>query len=339
MNTILVPLDGSALAERVVPYIGRLAPILGANVCLLHSLSNVDRDNVLTESLLGAYGIVETPEALRERKQRAWETMRQHAEAYLATQARYLQESGLAVETEVNFGAPDKIIVEVARERHATLIAMATHGYGGLKCWTLGSVTDRVVHTATTPVFIVRGAEPAPASDPNMRRILLPLDGSALARQALPLATELATGANAELILLDAIAPAIETQIGVRPLGRPIPQYEVVLELLRRRARRDLGALADQLRGRGLQVKTAVMDGHAAEVIVDEAARRGVDVIVMATHGYSGLKRWALGSVADKVLHTATMPLVLVRVQEIEDQVGVDAGTSSDAPASYLIHL
>ena len=83
----------------------------------------------------------------------------------------------------------------------------------------------------------------------------------------------------------------------------------------RDRATSELGAQADALRLRDIAVKTAVVNGHAAEVLVDEAARRGVDLIVMATHGYSGLKRWALGSVADKVLHATTTPLLLVRAQ------------------------
>jgi nucleotide-binding universal stress UspA family protein len=334
MNTILVPLDGSAMAERVLPHVRGLASLLGARVCLLTAVVANDYDNILTETLIGAYGLVETPEALQERKQRAWETMRQHAEGYLATQARYLQDSGLDVETEVNFGPPAKIIVEVARERHVTLIAMATHGYSGLKRWTLGSVTDQVVHTATAPVLVVRGADPAPQTDPTIKRILVPLDGSAFARQALPLATELAIRANADLILLEAIAPTIETAARFRPVGRPILQYAEMMELLHWHAQLDLGALAEQLRMRGLHVKTSIVNGHAAEVIVDEAEQRGVDLIVMATHGYSGLKRWALGSVAHKVLHAATMPLVLVRARASADEVGAGAGTTFDASSS-----
>ncbi len=320
MKTILVPLDGSALAERVLPHVRALASMLGARVCLLKVVAFGDYDNMLTETLMGAYGIVESPEALRDRERSKWEVIRQHAEGYLATQAVYLREAGLEVQTEVNAGSPAKIIVEVAREQHATLIAMATHGYGGIKRWTLGSVTDQVVHTATTPVFVVRGVEPEQLAALEIKRILVPLDGSALARQALPLAAELAASANAELILLEAIAPTIETMVGFRPLGRSSPQYAEMLELLHWHAQHDLGALAEQLGQSGLDVHTSIVNGHAAEVIVDEAARRGVDLVVMATHGYSGLKRWALGSVAHKVLHTATMPLVLVRAQTVEEE-------------------
>jgi nucleotide-binding universal stress UspA family protein len=333
MKTILVPLDGSALAERVLPYVRGLAPLLGAKVCLLQSLSDADHDTLLIEGLLGAYGFVEAPEALRERKQRVWETMREHAEGYLATQALELREAGLDVETEVNVGPPAKIIIEVAQERHATLIAMATHGYGGVKRWTLGGVTDQVVHMATTPVLVVHGAASAPQTDPTFERILVPLDGSAFAHQALPLARELAANANAELVLLEAIAPSIETQIGARPFGRPIPRYSEVLEMLRRQATQDLGALANQLRACGLHASTVVKNGPAAEVIVDEAAQGQIDLIVMATHGYSGMKRWALGSVAHKVLHGVTTPILLVRTQAIESQLGTSIGTAT--PLEY----
>jgi nucleotide-binding universal stress UspA family protein len=329
MNTIVVPLDGSALAERVLPYVRGLAPLLGAKVCLLHSLSEADYDIMLTEGLLGAYGFVEAPEVLRERRLRSWDTMREHAEGYLATKALELREAGLEVETEVNVGSPAKIIVEVARERHATLIAMATHGYGGVKRWTLGSVTEQVTHTATTPVFVVHGAAPEPPADPTFERILVPLDGSAFANQVLPLVRKLAARGNSELVLLEAIAPSIETQISARSFGRSIPRYGVGLEMLRRQATQDLGALANQLRANGLRASISVKNGPAADAIVDEAEQCEIDMIVMATHGYSGMKRWALGSVAHKVLHGITTPILLVRPQAIENWLGSSTETST----------
>src|SRR5262245_4621097 len=192
MDTIVVPLDGSALAERVLPHVRGLARMLGARVCLLQAIWDVDYDDMMAESLLSAYAVGDSARALQERRGRDWNRRRGHAEGYLAAQALHLQEADLTVETEVHVGSPEEIIVEVARQHQATLIAMATHGYGGLKRWTLGSVTDKVVHTATRPVFVVRGGEVAPPVAPPIKRILVPLDGSDLARQALPLAVELA---------------------------------------------------------------------------------------------------------------------------------------------------
>ena len=88
-----------------------------------------------------------------------------------------------------------------------------------------------------------------------------------------------------------------------------------MLNALHEQASRQLNAVAAELRNDGLTVTPVVDNGHAAEVIVDEATRRNASLIVMATHGRGGLRRWAMGSVADKVLHAATMPLVLVRAQ------------------------
>jgi nucleotide-binding universal stress UspA family protein len=175
----------------------------------------------------------------------------------------------------------------------------------------------------------VHGAAPAPHADPTFERILVPLDGSAFANQVLPLARELAAKTNAELVLLEAIAPSIETQIAARPFGRPIPEYTAVLEMLRRQATQDLGALANQFHAHGLHASIAVKNGPAADAIVDEAEQSEVDLIVMATHGYSGIKRWALGSVAHKVLHAVTTPILLVRPQAIERQLGARSGTST----------
>jgi nucleotide-binding universal stress UspA family protein len=145
---------------------------------------------------------------------------------------------------------------------------------------------------------------------------MVPLDGSTLARQVLPLAAEVAKLAGAELLLLRAVAATIESYPGFPPMpGQTLPQLGEVLEALRDQAINQLGALADELRTPEMPVKTRVVNGPAAEVLVDEAEQQGVDLIVMATHGYSGVKRWALGSVADKVLHATTTPLLLVRVQ------------------------
>ncbi|HWQ15114.1 MAG TPA: universal stress protein, partial [Roseiflexaceae bacterium] len=226
-----------------------------------------------------------------------------------------LAEQGVEVGTEVRCGPPAEVIVETAEGEHVALIAMATHGYSGLKRWALGSTADKVVHATGTPVLLVRGEAPAP-QEVRIRRILLPLDGSRLARQALPLAAELAVRARGELLLLRAIVPTLEIMAGMPPSARMPVQYEDLTEPMRAFAQQELNELAEQLRAEVPQVVSLAPIGPAAEVIVDEAAAHHADLIVMATHGYSGLKRWALGSTADKVLHTSTTPLILVRARE-----------------------
>ena len=118
---------------------------------------------------------------------------------------RMLRGFGIDVETDVRCGPAPDVIIEAAEGLHISMIAMATHGYSGLRRWALGSVTDRVVHATATPVFVVRGAKPAPVDPVVFKRVMVPLDGSPLAAQALPLAADLAERARAELLLMQAV--------------------------------------------------------------------------------------------------------------------------------------
>lgn len=314
MKTILVPLDGSALAEHVLPYVREIAPLLDADIRLLRVIPDTAIENGETfgYDLATLYGVAEAVMARQEHDARVRETLRERAAQYLATLAEQLTAAGFQATTEVRCGPPAEVIVEVAESEHVAMIAMGTHGYGGVRRWALGSTTDRVVHATSTPVLLVRADAPDPA--PTLQRIVLPLDGSAIAEQALPLAVDLARRAGAELVLLRATMPMIEIGAGMPPAGRMPPQIEDLTETIRGYAEEELNTLAGRLRGEIAQVLVHAPVGSAAEVIVDEAAEHA-DLIVMATHGYSGLRRWALGSTADKVLHASRTPLLLVRAK------------------------
>ena len=307
MKTILVPLDGSALAEQILPYVRMLAPLAGATIHLLRVVPDDEKNTLLASDPAVLYEAEASSMPMWEREAWIWDMLRQRAEGYLDAQTTALRLDGFDVHSHVQIGAPAEMIIAVAEQVHADLIAMATHGYTGFKRWTLGSVTDKVVQATTTPVFVVP-SHAAPAGEPRLKRILLPLDGSGFARQALPLATELTTHAHAELLLFWAVSPSIEVYHGTL-----LPAS--VQNMLRGHAQEELRVLAGELRHSEISVKTAVVIGYPAEEIVEAAARHQVDLIVMATHGYGGLRRWALGSVADKVLHATPTPLLLVRPQ------------------------
>ena len=320
MPTILVPLDGSAHADQVLPYVAYLARQLDAGIRLLRvvpeplSETPVLQDAAAVDRV--AAGVPMPPPQMAP-----IERLQSHAAADERAAALALRAFGLDVQLDVEVGDPAETIVEVAADRHVSMIAMATHGYGGLRRWALGSVTDKVIQAAPVPVFVVRSAaRDARAVGPlELRRVLVPLDGSALAMQALPLAIELASATGAHLILLRAIPQT-------RPIEEPAPLLgddrrrhpgEAYLEA-RARAFAELQSLAGELRERhGVVVACNVRPGAAAEAIIEEAEQRSVDLVVMATHGYSGLRRWALGSVADKVLHGGLAPLLLVRSGEV----------------------
>ena len=313
MKTILVPLDGSAIAEQVMPAVRLLAPLIAARVHLLVVITDEQRHRLIAQFAADQAAAGDQGETDWHWEHRAQMQLARAAEAYLADQTQALRAAGFDVTFEVTCGTPAERIVDIAANEPAALIAMATHGYSGLRRWTLGSVADKVVQATQTPILLVRAGEP-PAGTQSLQRILVPLDGSALAEQALPLAIELAVRAQAELLLFHALRPLVVASPGLLPFHRPAPSidfpargHEQALQHLR-------GAI-ERWRPPEIAVLPLVTSGEPAQEIVDIAAHEHADLIVMATHGYSGVRRWALGSVADNVLHSSATPLLLVRAQ------------------------
>lgn len=317
MKTILVPLDGSALAEQVLPYVYALAPVINADIHLLRVVKDVkhNADADLVNTIASMYGTNDPLVTELQYQMDLLDQRRLAAQNYLTARAEALGADGLIVTTEVRVGPPADVIVEVAETAHVTMIAMVTHGYSGLKRWALGSVTDKVIHATATPVLVVRGQE-KPATQPYaLRRIVVPLDGSELARQALPLATELAYCSHADLLLLHATDVRVVPHVTAQVLDRaPDLSIDSVIQV-RRHAEEYLHGIADTLPRNGSAIVPIVVSGPPAECIIDEAATTEASLIVMATHGYSGLRRWALGSIADKVLQASKIPLLLVRAK------------------------
>jgi nucleotide-binding universal stress UspA family protein len=314
MSTILVPLDGSPTAEQVLPYVRLLATTLKARVKLLQVVQEAfsypypqPHEELLVGATRGSAGFAPAPRLTAPSPE-----LREQAEAYLSEQVRR-ELHGFDVEPLVHFGSPAETIVEVAEEHGATMIAMATHGYSGLRRWTLGSIADKVVQSSPTPVLVVRAMEQPSAAAPAVRRIMVPLDGSALARQALPYACDLARRSGSELVALT-VAPMLAWTGS--ELLTTAQEVDEEAARLRARLQDDLAPFAPALREQQVKVVPVATFGVSpAAVIIGEAEDRGVDLIVMATHGYGGLRRWALGSVADKVLHGTTTPLLVVRTR------------------------
>ena len=149
-------------------------------------------------------------------------------------------------------------------------------------------------------------------------RILVPLDGSKVAEAALPnvedLVVRMAPGTRIEVTLLQVISNLTYNVLTPEEEAQ-IPYSEEELAKIKRSTLDYLEKIAAPLRAKGIDVKTRVAVGHAAEEIINAAQQTGANVIAMSTHGYSGIKRWALGSVADKVLHISEIPVLLVRAK------------------------
>lgn len=297
MSRILAPLDGSELAEHVLPYVVKLAQLKKAEVQLLHVLSGLPYLGVELETGLFTK-ISDDSTELGAPPADHMLNARTEAEAYLTKIAEQLRAEGLVVGTYIADGKPPEQIVEIGAT--AGLIAMATHGYSGLRRWALGSVTDASLRSTTTPIFVVRSE----ASSWDLKRILVPLDGSNLSRLALKPAFELARASGAEVHLFSVVPPAVgqfDPELRIDDSGR--------LKMRERLLKEPADAGIDTS---GLSVYAHVMEGFVGDAITDESEKLGIDLIVMASHGFGGWRRFTLGSVTDKVLHATKIPMLII---------------------------
>ncbi len=288
MATILLPLDGSPLAEQAVP----------------HAVSQLRQGDRLvlvriTEPFYQELGVPPAPfcqlPPIHDNEERA--------AAYLAEKASALRGLGFEVREKVLVGVPRDALSAAARQEAADLIVMTSHGYTGGKRWLLGSVAEAVAREAPCPVWLVRCAELAERSEPRpLRKVLVPLDASPLSERALDFAVDwLRARPSPELILYSSVGLApVGEGWGPDPGARLDSQGSYLL------------GLANRLAARGWKVRTQVEDVPAAAGILETARREEVDLIVLGSHGRTGLNRWLWGSVAEHVVRHATCPTLLV---------------------------
>ena len=291
MNTrILVPLDGSELAERAIPYAEALARPSGARLILVRVVHRF--------ALPGTRGATQM-EAIRT------------AEEYLEEVAARLRVRDLVVDTAAPTGDPAEWIVDEAGIYRADLIVMATHGRGGLARFVYGSVASAVLTRATTPVLLVRAWQCEAASRFDDRpRLLVPLDGSDFAQVALDHAERLATELDGELVLLCAVPPLVPERLAEWVDGADL-DAEQAAHLVA--ARDYLAQLAARLGKAGLPVQIEAHVSVPAEAIVAASREQGAALVVMATHARTGAVRLLLGSVAEAVIRQGEAPVLLVR--------------------------
>jgi nucleotide-binding universal stress UspA family protein len=299
---ILVPLDGSSLAEQALPCATTLARRLPAELVLFRAIwISTDITAMLDESMAGLNAIV----AQLERE----------ADDYLATLIDQMEEAGLNACAVVRRGPGAEAILDYARQANVDQIVMATHGYSGIKRWTHGSVAERVLQAAELPLLLVRASEQNQVADwrqpLHWRRVLVPLDGSPVAEQVLPAVSRLAKSCDAEVTLFQVPIAYVSGWM----TGEWYLPIQGVLETAEEDAQAYLRTAAGRLEGQGVEVTTATAIGSVASCIVEYAAVNNIDLIAMCTHGRTGLARWALGSVADRVLRAGGKPILLVRAQ------------------------
>jgi nucleotide-binding universal stress UspA family protein len=298
MNRILVPLDGSQEAQAAVPYALALA-VPGTELILLTVISAADDD----------FGIGEAPaQADRMSAQAA------AARDALEKEAQRLRGLGHTVQTEIAVGDPAQRILDTAAQRGASMIVMSSHGRGAIGRLLHGGIGDRVAREATVPVMIVRvgPAEPGPV---GITRLVVPLDGSPLAEEALPVAVAISRRLGTPIFLVQAINPAelLPPAIGMAE-AMPVEIYDETEQQLEEDAGSYLERLAKGLRDQGLPVATQVLNGPPATAIM-EATHLG-DVVVLCSHERTGVLRWLLGSVAEQLVRGDECPVIFVPASE-----------------------
>lgn len=299
---ILVPLDGSNLSERALPMAVALAKAAHGQVHLLRSTLGMWLPLPATEPIYaGPYGVYDwlpSNEIL--------EDIEREAREYLVSFSHSFAVPDVQWENYVVASDPAGAIITHAEQKAIDLIVMSSHGRSGLERWALGSVTERVLHRAPCPVMVVRDADP-------VRHILIPLDGSILAEQVLEPALEMAHLLGARVTMLRVCHRETPDRAALDALNDIEPGLsETFLD-----KEQSAGDYLQQLRARyhvmEPRPELVVSHGHPALTILDFAENNDVDLIAMATHGRTGLRRWIYGSVTEKVLRTTGKSMLVVR--------------------------
>jgi nucleotide-binding universal stress UspA family protein len=273
---LVVPLDGSPLAEVALPYAEEIAGKMGSEIILLSVLPSEEtheyqKHYTYTTKMVNA--------------------TKRHVEKYLETS----RDQAIKIGTATRSGNPAEGILDYISKGAPNLIVMATHGRSGVSRWAVGSVADKVVRATTRqPLLLIRakGCHPDMRAKRILKKALVPLDGSMGSEAVIPCIIELALNLQMELTLLQVIPKNNHTYVDA----------EAYLQSLCRR-----------LEDRGITARYEVKVGAAADQIIDLADELAIDVVAMSTRGQNAINLWPLGSVAQKVLLGGNTPLLLIR--------------------------
>ena len=292
---MLIPLDGSKLAEQVLPYARFLARTLSIPVELVQA---ADPE---------ALALLTDPEHSRY-ADTVWADKINSGRNYLETIARSFQ--GARVQCLVEKGKAEDVVIDKAAADKNTLIVMATHGRSGIQRWLLGSVADKVLHGSSNHMLLVRASEQGKTGgEAVLKAVVVPLDGSALAEQVLPYVGDLAKKIALKVVFLRAygLPPSVT--------GDEYGTYmEELINQIESEARDYLATKVDEAKQNGMNDAVPVVKfGYGADEIIALARETADNFVAMCTHGRSGMTRWVLGSVTERVVRHSGDPVLIIR--------------------------
>ncbi|HXV83958.1 MAG TPA: universal stress protein [Candidatus Binatia bacterium] len=289
---ILVPLDGSNLSDGVLPYVRWLARALKVSVELMY-VNDPARLAPYSATIQGGKYLEKTAGSF----------------------------SGAPVKCTVEEGNPAERIIHAASAEPGSLVTMATHGYSGAARWLLGSVAEKVLRALTSDLLLVRPHGANGNSAVELKSVLVPLDRSQAAEMVLPTVSELAQVLDLEILLVH-VTKHVYTgpPDAFLPVFGAIPNLKELWEQDKAEANKYLTEKVDQLRAQGLanlsaKVIEGGVDGAAAEII-DAAQKISGSLIAMTRHGQTGIGRWLIGSITERVVCHSRTPVLVVRPRE-----------------------
>jgi len=297
---ILVPLDGSEFGERAIPLAVDLA-----------RRNNARLELALVHQPLQSFATaIEMPEVGADYEDEA----RRREQEYLdQTTKRLASRHKIPVSSRLLQGSVAETLESYALVSAIDLVVMSTHGRGAMGRFWLGSVADRLIRRLHIPVLVVRPSWQEDMTDAEIKRILVPLDGSPLAEAILEDAVRFG-GDKAEYLLVSVVVPPVPLLDMVPVTG--MPDTSALVPGLMKAAEGYLDRIAERLRSEGRRVSAhAVLGDRVHEVLLEQANLFGADLIAIATHGAGGIKRFAIGSVTEKIVRGTPCPVLVLTPQ------------------------
>ncbi len=297
-DPILVPLDGSLLAECALPHAVAIARAFDAKIVLLRVL---DKNQASEKAQL--FDLVN------------WQINKTGAKLYLDKTNARLQKAGLRIETSVLEGLVAESITEFSQSQGMKLIVLSSHGRSGLSQWGIGSVTQKIIFSAPTSVLIIRAHQPASGEliEGSYKQIMVPLDGSLRAENVLPMVTLLARFHKSRIHVVHVVkTPEMARQV-------PLAREDVELsERIVSRNREEAIRYLDQVRLHspldGIDVQTHLLTSdNAAATLHELAEKECIDMVALSAHGYSGYNQWPYGGMVNNFVLYSKVPLLIVQ--------------------------
>jgi nucleotide-binding universal stress UspA family protein len=299
-SSILVPLDGSKLAEVVIPHAVAFANAFNANLKLLRVIEPPSDADTQPVNPLN------------------WEISKREAETYLEEIGRQLHKIGLKVNYAILEGSPANQIVEYVDNQEVDLIILSSHGRSGLTRWNISSVTRKIIQNAKRSTMVVRafGSPETSPEDFHYRRLLVPLDGSVRSEYVIPIANLLAKKQGAEMVLVHVV---------YKPeMPRRTPLSDEDIQLIDRfieRNRQEAARYLEQVEcPESVDCQTRLIISENVEnSLHDLVEDEQIDLVIMSAHGYSGNRRQPFGNVTTNFIEYGISSLLIIQDLPAED--------------------